>query len=428
MAASKPLWGGTALESVGFGRGSNSAQLRRYNERLVLQRLRRAGEASKADLARAADLTNTAIGAIIQKLEDQSLIVSVGKRHDGGRGQPATLLRLNPQGAYGIGVRLDRRSIETILIDFAGHAIARRAYDIVLPRPQEALALVVRDIRELLALLDRPARERFAGVGLALPYNLGAWLGRLDLPPETFAPWDEVDFARLLQEATGLPVSCENDGNAAAIAELFYGVGRRLDDFLYLFVGPAIGGGVVTGGDLLRGSHGNAGDVAVMPVGPSRLASAPRPPASGELLITRASLTALDRHLAAAGLAVGAPADAEAAFLAGHPAVTEWLEDAVDALMPSIWAAMALLDVPVVVLDADIDAGLVDALIARLGAQLAAEAPEARRPPRLVHGSFGRDAGAIGAASLPMFYSFSPRASILMRASDERGMRETLAG
>ena len=416
------------MESVGLGRGSNSAQLRRYNERLVLQRLRRAGEASKAELARAADLTNTAIGAIIQKLEDHGLIVAVGKRHDGGRGQPATLLRLNPSGAYGIGVRLDRRSIETILIDFAGHPIARRAYDIVLPQPNDALAIVGRDIRELLSLLDRPARERFAGVGLALPYNLGAWLGRLDLPPDTFGLWDEFDFAARLQEECGLPVFRENDGNAAAIAELFYGVGRRIDDFLYLFLGPAIGGGVVTGGDLLRGSHGNAGDVAVIPVGPSGLASAPNPPESGELLITRASLNALDRHLAAAGVSVRSHADAEAAFLSGHPAVGEWLDDAVDALVPAVWTALAILDVPVVVLDADIDAGLVDVLAARLAARLAACAPEARRPPQLMHGSFGRDAGAIGAASLPMFYSFSPRASILMRASGERSMRESVAG
>jgi predicted NBD/HSP70 family sugar kinase len=184
----------------------------------------------------------------------------------------------------------------------------------------------------------------------------------------------------------------------------------------------------VTGGDCLRGGHGNAGDVAVIPVGPSRLASAPKPPESGELLITRASLNALARHLQASGVPVATPGDAEAAFQASHPAVSEWLDDAVDALTPSIWTAIALLDVPVVVIDADIDAGLIDALIARLAASLAEHAPEARRPPRIVHGSFGRDAGAIGAASLPMFFSFSPRASILTRTSDERGMREAVVG
>ncbi|MEP3303152.1 MAG: N-acylmannosamine kinase, partial [Roseibium sp.] len=59
-------------------RGSNSAQLRRYNERIVLQILRRVQKASKADLARAAKLTNAAVGAIIQSLAQDGLIEEIG--------------------------------------------------------------------------------------------------------------------------------------------------------------------------------------------------------------------------------------------------------------------------------------------------------------------------------------------------------------
>ncbi len=412
------------MERLGNGRGSNSAQLRRYNERLVLQRLRRAGEASKADLARAADLTNTAIGGIIEKLVDLGLIEAVGKRHGGGRGQPATLLRPNPEGAYGIGVRLDRRSIETVLIDFGGKILARRDHDIVLPAPETALELVVRDVFDLLATLGPAARARFAGIGVAQPYNLGAWLGRLGLQPSAFERWDLYDFPARLEEETGLPVFAENDGSAAAIAELFYGVGRSADDFLYLFIGPAIGGGIVVDGDCLRGSHGNAGDVAVLQVTPSRLASAPAASDGRDLLITRASLNALARHLAFSGIAADSAAALETAVRRGDTAVGEWLDDMVDALAPSVWSAISLLDVPLVVVDADIDAGLIDAVLARLAAALDAVKPEARRPPRLQRGSFGRDAGAIGAASLPMFFSFSPRASILTRGDDDRGGRD----
>ncbi|MBB5751772.1 ROK family protein [Prosthecomicrobium pneumaticum] len=408
------------MDRPAIGRGSNSAQLRRYNERLVLQHLRRAGEASKADLARAADLTNTAIGGIIQKLEEVGLIESLGKRHDGGRGQPATMLRLNPKGAYGVGVRLDRSSMETVLIDFDGRPIARRAYDIELPEPERALDLVRRDVGDLYAMLGREERERFAGIGLAQPYNLGAWLGRLGLARSVFGKWEDFDFAGRLSDELGLAVFGENDGNAAAIAELFYGVGRRLDDFLYLFVGPAIGGGIVVGGDCLRGARGNAGDVAVLLVGPSRLASAPQAVDGRELLITRASLNALVRHLGTYGQPAATHADIEHAVSAGHRAVTEWLDDAVEALGPAVWSAVALLDVPAVVIDSDVDGGLVDALIGRLAEMLRRIAPEARVPPRLYHGTFGRDAGAIGAASLPMFFSFSPRAAILTRAGEGR--------
>ena len=75
-----------------------------------------------------------------------------------------------------------------------------------------------------------------------------------------------------------------------------------------------------------------------------------------------------------------------------------------------------MLDVPAVVLDADVDAGLIDTLMERLRWAVAATAPEARGTPELVRGTFGPDAGALGAATLPMFFNFSPRAGILMGA------------
>ena len=119
------------------GRGSNSATVRRYNERLLLQALRRAEPASKADLARHANLTSTAVGSIVESLENAGLIEYTGRRLEGQRGQPASLIRLDPRGAFGIGVRLDRTGIETVLVNFAGDVLARSALDAVLPHPAE---------------------------------------------------------------------------------------------------------------------------------------------------------------------------------------------------------------------------------------------------------------------------------------------------
>ncbi len=96
------------MRSPHLGQGSNSANVRRYNERLLLKTLRRAGSASKADLARLANLTGTAVGSIIASLAEAKLIEFAGRRAEGQRGQPASLIRLDPRGAFGIGVRLDR--------------------------------------------------------------------------------------------------------------------------------------------------------------------------------------------------------------------------------------------------------------------------------------------------------------------------------
>ncbi|MGO4331157.1 ROK family protein [Cupriavidus sp. 2TAF22] len=402
------------------GRGVNSASLRLYNERALLLALRHAGEASKADLARMAQLTNTAVGSIVQSLTEEGLIHAAGRRQDGQRGQPASLIRLEPKGAFGIGVRLDRASIECVMVDFGGEILASRAHQMILPHPEQALALVRDDVAALRAQLAPAERKRLLGVGVAQPYNLGAWLRELDLQDAasqaTFRAWDAVDFAAELADATQLPVFGENDGTAAAVAELFYG-GHHAQHFLYAFLGPAIGGGVVLNGDCVRGVSGNAGDIGMMPVPPSKLASAPPGGRSRDILLARASLNALTRHLRHHGVTVDSHADLETQVRAGHPAVAEWLDDCIDALAPAMQSALAVLDVPLVILDADIDAGLLDAVIARLQRALDDNAPEARRPARVMRGCFGANAGAVGAASLPMFMKFSPRAELLKGAS-----------
>ena len=408
--------------SEGPGRGANSNSLRLYNERTLLQRLRRAGEASKADLARWAKLTNTAVGSIVQSLEEAQLIEPAGRRQDGQRGQPAGLYRINHEGAYGIGVRLDRTSIESVLIDLGGNILARESHDLLLPDPERTLAMVRKDVARLLTVLDAGQRRRFMGVGLAQPYNLGSWLRELDLKAD-FRIWDDVDFGAMLEQAIEQPVFKENDGNAAAIAELFFGVGREESDFLYIFLGSALGAGAVMGGESLRGASGNAADLGLMPVPRSMLASAPVSERRWDILLARASLNSLARHLRHHGIPARNHADLEASVKAGRPEVDEWMDDCVDALTVSVRATLAVLDLPAVVIDSDIDAGLIDQLIRRVDVGLRLIAPESRQTPRLVRGSFRADAGAVGAASLPMFFNFSPRADVL-RGRSHRTMQE----
>jgi predicted NBD/HSP70 family sugar kinase len=394
------------------GHGTNSAQIRQHNQRVVLQRLRRLGAASKADLARAVGLTNVTVGQIIGDLAELGIVRTVGRLHTGERGQPAMMLRLDPSGACGIGVRLDRSRIETALVDLGGSVLAHRSHDLPLPPPDETLSLVCDDIEQLLAEAAPRDRRRVTGIGLARPFNLASWLRQLDTgaaaPPAGLPEWDATDFAASLARATGFTTFQENDGTAAAIAELLYGRGQEADSFLYLFIGPAIGGGVVLGGNYLRGVSDNAGDVAMMPVAPSTLPSAPRPGGGTDLLITRASLNALIRHLRFCGVAITGAAELPQAMAAHRGPVLEWIADCADALVGPIMAARALLDMPAVVIDSDMERSWTELLVQRLETALQAAVAEARTPPRLDIGRFGAMAGALGAASLPLFVHFGP--------------------
>nr|WP_244314018.1 ROK family transcriptional regulator [Roseibium denhamense] len=393
--------------------------MRRYNERIVLQILRRAGTASKAELARAVQLTNAAIGAIIHDLHEDGFITEVGKRHDGSRGQPATMLSLAPKGAFSFGVRVDRTSLETVLMDFSGTILDRRIHDRILPAPAEALSILLEDLEALGATLDDTDRARITGIGLAQPFNLGAWLHELGLPEADFKKWDDFDLTHALQDETGLPVFSENDGTAAAVAELFYGVGRQNDNFLYLFLGPAIGGGLILNGDVVRGSSGNAGDVAMVPVPPGKLSTANPPRQAWDLLLARASLVALARHLDPLNFPNMSRKDLQSAFECDDPLALEWLADCVDALAVALRSAFAVLDMPLVLIDSDLGSAFNERFGKALASAVTEAAPESRLSPDILVGSFGHDAGAVGAASLPQFFNFSPRATILTGGKHE---------
>ncbi len=392
-------------------RGSNSARVRRYNERIVLHFLRKAGTASKAELARTTSLTNAAIGVIIQNLLEEGLIEELGKRHDGGRGQPATLLRLAPDGAYGFGVRIGRLSLETVLLDFSGRVVGRQFHDMAYSNLDSAIDEIRRDISRLTDLIDTP--NRINGIGLACLFRASVRAHNLGLHFDDDSEWSQIAISSALSNATDLTVFSLQDGTAGALAELIYGEGRTDSTYLYLSLSATISGGIVQNGEVLRGVSGNAGDVGVIPVPPSNLASAVPQQHDFTPLYHRASLMSLARHIVKGDISRVRRGDIEQALLANGPEVAEWLDDCAAALAHAICATHALLDIPAVVLEADLDQGILSGLIKRLTLILPNLIPADKTVPRIVKGQFGQEAPAIGAATLPMFYNFSPRPAIL---------------
>ncbi|MEJ1937586.1 ROK family protein, partial [Nostoc sp. NIES-2111] len=239
-------------------------------------------------------------------------------------------------------------------------------------------------------------------------------------------PWDGFDVQTRLARVTGLSIVIENDGSAAAVGELLYGHGRAFEDFIYFFIGSAIGGGVVLNGDYLRGAHANAGDVAVMPVGPSGLPSSPGPQRKLMPLIGRASLSVLARHLRWRGGSAGCCLDLPEAIARMPDAFGEWAEDAADALVVPILTSSALLDIETVIVAGDLPPDTLGQLARRIGDRGAASGTESRTPPAIVVGGVGRDAGAVGAASLPFHVSYSPMRELLTGGAPEN-FREVLA-
>ena len=406
--------------------GSNSTAVRHFNERRLLTVLRRLGEASKADLARHLNLTQNTAGQIVRVLEQQGLVASTGRRM-GQRGQPATLLHLDPDGAYSLGIKLGRRSIDALLVDFTGGVLKSRRYECLFPKPDEALKLALRGINEIRRALPQSRRSRLIGVGLALPSNLDCWRSELDVPADICRAWHGYDITEHLRAALDIPLLFENDCTAAAVAELFHGHGRELDDFACVYINSSIGGGIVLDGDYRRGINGHAGDIGLIPVPPTRLAhggGSAQPAGSlaggGAILFDRASGASLIRHLRANGIAIVRAVDLHGVMRSHGDIVAEWLQDCAEALVVPLLSMASLLDVQAIILDGNLPRALIEALLLRLRPLLTAATPGARRLPELRLGSSGNHAAALGAALLPLHFRHA-QASVAATTSRDAG-------
>lgn len=235
------------------------------SEQRVLDLIRYRGPMSRADLAREAALAPPTLSRLVQQLLERGLVLEGDKVHDGQRGKPAQLLRLNASGAYVAGFALQSEYLEGCIADMEG-AVRASA---VIPLDTLACAPVMRLVAGMLEDLFVRAgvrREDLIGAGVSMPgMALGAYgsgarpVGANDLPDE-FEDWKSLDLRALFESVLGLPCWLENSSKAVTLAEMYYGEGRRLANFAVLHVAYGFGGGLIINRRPYRGPRGRAGE------------------------------------------------------------------------------------------------------------------------------------------------------------------------
>ncbi|MFM7026291.1 MAG: ROK family protein [Limnohabitans sp.] len=391
-------------------RGSNHVGMRQYNERVVLQALGLHGCLAKAELARQTGLTAQTIGLITTRLEEDGLILRDAPVR-GRIGQPSVPLRLNPDGAFAIGIKVGRRSTDWLLVDFAGQVRERLSLSYAFPDAAQLLPALGENLRQLSTHLG-PLAERLVGVGVAAPFVMGGRHRLLGLSDTQAQAWNSINLASEVQAMTDLPVSFARDTAAATVAELVAGRGRELRSFLYLFVDTFVGGGLVIHSHPHVGVHGNAGAVASLPWPDERHTGHTGP---RRQLIHQASLWDLEERLQALGLDRMAAYDARA-LQGPHAEVTrQWLAQAGQALAHAVVSGTAFLDLDAVVVDGSLDRTVLDALIGQTRESLTHHNWEGLWVPSLYTGLIGSDARALGGALVPLHSHFAPDPELFLK-------------
>lgn len=382
------------------GRGLQHQGLRRANERAVLTVIGFNPGVSNADIARLSGLAPQTVSAILTDLDGMGLIAR-GEVLRGRRGQPATPISLNPEGAFAIGIEIGWRHIDVLLLDLQARVLARRHRDYSFPDAATIIDDIVAMMGEVIESLPDRRRERLTDIGVALPTNIADNLALVDAPEMQQQLWRQLDVAAELSRRTGLEVSLFNDGNAACWAELIAFPKPRPANIIYFLIGRYIAAGIVGEGTLWEGPSDNSANLGSMLVDS----------ADGSMQVAHfiASVSALERRLAAAGFSVDPYDPANWPWADFGPVLDQWLDDSAKALARVVFNTQTVIESGLAVIDSILPPPVVAQLVQRLDAQLRQLPIAPYRPPQVLPGHLGALAPATGAAELTLYRRYFSR-------------------
>jgi predicted NBD/HSP70 family sugar kinase len=237
--------------------------IRALNEQLLLSHIRRLGQCSRADLARLSGLSKPTVSLALATVERAGLIRAAGQQ-TGRPGRSAQLYEVRPDAGYVLGLDVGARYVRGAVADLAGAVCARGAARLHASSVRGRVGELVR-LADALCAEAGVDRSAITQTVLGSP---GVYDPRRDAMALTGRPpgWERPEVMTWLREEFGGTLVVENDINAAALAEQAGGHGREVASFAFVSVGTGIGMGLVVGGQLVRGAHGVAGEIAYVPM------------------------------------------------------------------------------------------------------------------------------------------------------------------
>ena len=246
--------------------------IRTLNEQLLLERMRGNGPVSRGDLTSASGLSKPTVALALTSLERDALVQRAGQRV-GGRGRSASLYEIRSDAGFVLGLDVGREFVRGAVADLAGAVRARRS------RAARSSSGAAR-VRELGGLAYEVLHEAGVDSNATLLQTVVGSPGivepdgrALQLAPN-LPGWEKPTVLRDLRGLLGAETTIENDVDAAAVAERDHGHGRDFSTFAFVSVGTGIGMGLVLDGELHRGAHGAAGEIAFLPLAGGSLESA----------------------------------------------------------------------------------------------------------------------------------------------------------
>jgi len=217
---------------------------------------------TRSSIARKTRLSLVKISSILKELEIKEYIEKVGKTKTTG-GRPAYIYQLKPTVGVSIGVSLAPDCFHIVGIDGSKSVEIDETHNLALPTdPDKHVDTIVERVTSVLnkKLSSMAGQKSIVSIGIALPGMIdtrqGVWLLGLQVTGIS-----HIDLASMFEERLRVPVYIEDVSRTLTILEMYRNRGKRIRNFILVYIGLGLGTGIVINGRIYRGFHGLAGEI-----------------------------------------------------------------------------------------------------------------------------------------------------------------------
>lgn len=246
---------------------ANSQLIRTINERRLLNLIRERGPISRNQLAVISKISKVAVSSIINRLDNNGFILEIGKGKSSNKGgRRPTLLKLNPDNKYVVGIQIKHAQISIALanIEFEIKGFIQLKYDIDASMDH----VIFHIFNELDKLLEKNKipKEKLASIVIGMPGLINYKKGSLSFAV-TLKEWKNFPIAPRFSSWYNVPTLLENDVNTVTMSESLIGAGRGFKNMVCILIESGIGLGIISNGQLVRGETGHSGEIGYLEVG-----------------------------------------------------------------------------------------------------------------------------------------------------------------
>ncbi len=239
--------------------------VRDINQTVFLHLIRERQPISRADIAKFTGLRAGTVSSIVNRLIKNNLVYE-GTEGPSSGGRPPKNLYINAESFYVLAVDIGVLDTVYAVSDFSGRILSKHSM-LTEGSGEDFLAKLGDEIQALIS--SQYARAKFGSVGVSVPGLIDRETGTIKVSPNL--EWDNLPIQEILEKRLNLPVFVENDANAAAFSELWYGPVEEsnIRTLLFILVVEGLGTGLIINGELHVGSRLGLGGFGHMSIDPN---------------------------------------------------------------------------------------------------------------------------------------------------------------